>query len=81
MAPLGDINSRAFGLVLFETPFRVLSSRGWAGHAYAAIDQGTDATDVSVIIFRIGVSGALGKLMSAWVWLAEKRGRLERGVY
>lgn len=60
MVPFESTTSHVSGLALFQIPFRLLSRRGWAGLAYAAIDQGTEATEVGVIVFGVGVSGALG---------------------
>lgn len=68
MVSFESITNQGFGLALIEAPFRMLSGRGRAGRAYAAIDQGTDATDIGPIVFGIGVSSALGTLRSAWVW-------------
>ena len=68
MASIESITSQVFGLALIEAPFPMLSSRGRAGRAYTALDQGTDATDIGPIVVRIGVSSALGNLRSAWVW-------------
>ena len=69
MVPFESIADHLGGLALFEIPFRMLSGRGWAGQAYAAIDQGTNAADVGAIVFGIGVSGALREInKSAWAW-------------
>ena len=82
MVPFESITNHLGSPVLFEIPFRMLSGRGWAGQAYAAIDQGANAADVGAIVFGIGVSGALGKLTSQRESSpAEKRDRLKYGVY
>ena len=78
MVSFESITNHISGLASFEAPFRVLSSRGRAGRAYAAIDPGTDATDIGAIVFGIGVSGALGKWESAWVWSSGEKRRSQK---